>query len=157
MLEFGGENNEVNLYSRLAPFIVSINDNPDNELRIVIALPVSINGCKPDYSNPEINNILSDAVMVAADTDRMYEIKFETYIIYQCRNESYTYYDSNEIIKGKYLVVFEQSALLDYYKNVIFDRDVYFDTSNRKHYGIVTENHIIDIISNDTPIITPLN
>ena len=32
MLEFGTENTEINQYSNLAPFVISIEDNPDNQL-----------------------------------------------------------------------------------------------------------------------------
>lgn len=162
MLEFGTENEEVNQYSRLAPFVISIKDNPDNQLNIVIALPVNLNSCNPDHAayendDPRIHNILSNAVQVGADANRMYEIKFETYIIYQCRNESYTAYDPNELIKGKHLVILERSPFLDYYENVIFDKDYDNEKKNRKHYGIFAENHIIDVISNDPPTITFLN
>lgn len=153
MLEFGTENKEVNQYSGLAPFVISVKDNPDNQLSIVIALPAPIHS-KPDCDDERINEILSHATQVIADENRMYEIRFETYIIYQCRNESYTTYHPNEIVKGKHLVIYEQSALLDYYQSVIFDKDFEHEKSNRKHYGILAENHIIDVISNDLPIIT---
>ena len=156
MLEFGTGNDEVNQYSQLAPFVISVKDNPNNQLSVVIALPTPINS-KPNYNDQRINAILSNAAQVVADINRMYEIIFETYIIYQCRNESYTTYDPNEIIKGKHLVIYEQSPLLDYYKNVIFDKDYDNEKLNRKHYGIFAENHIIDVISNEPPIITKLN
>ena len=39
MLEFGSENKEITERSPNAPFILSISDNSDNELIIVIALP----------------------------------------------------------------------------------------------------------------------
>lgn len=154
MLEFGAENEEVNQYSQLAPFVISVKDDIDNQLSIIIALPKHINS-KPDYDDQRISKILSNATQVGADIDRMYEIRFETCIIYQCRNESYTSYVPNEIVRGKYLVIYEQSPLLDYYKNVISDKD--YEKLNRKHYGIFSENHIIDVISNEPPIIAALN
>ena len=84
--------------------------------------------------------------------DQVYEIVFENYILYQMRNESYTSWDEYEVRKGRYLIVFERSRLLDYYEDSIFD----FDSeetrkTQRKHYGIYTENHILDIISNEPP------
>ena len=48
MLEFGTENTEINQYSNLAPFVISIEDNPDNQLCVVIALPKPINS-KPNF------------------------------------------------------------------------------------------------------------
>ena len=37
MIEFGGENKEINNKSKTAPFLLSLRDTPDNELHIVIA------------------------------------------------------------------------------------------------------------------------
>ena len=156
MLEFGAKNEEINQYCRLAPFAISVNENSDNELSIIIAFPAPIND-KPDYDNQRINEILSNTNRVGPDLNRMYEIRFERYIIYQCRNESYTCWDASEIRKGEYLIIFEKSKLLDYYENVIFDFDRDCDKPNRKHYGIYTENHIIDVIANEPPVIKKLN
>ena len=40
MIEFGGENKEINKKSKTAPFLLSLQDGPDNTLRIVIAFPM---------------------------------------------------------------------------------------------------------------------
>lgn len=66
--------------------------------------------------------------------------------------KEYRTWDEYEVRKGRYLIVFERSRLLDYYEDAIFD----FDSeetrkTQRKHYGIYTENHILDIISNEPP------
>ena len=84
--------------------------------------------------------------------EQVYEIVFEDYVIYQNRNESYTVWDDYEIRRGHYLVIFEKSRLLDYYENVLFDfDDEETKRDKRKHYGIYTENHILDVISNSEP------
>ena len=156
MLEFGTTNEEVNQYCKLAPFVISINDDTDNQLSIDIALPAPTSE-KTNYANPTLNKILANAVPIAPNLGAIYRITFESYIIYQCRNESYTCYDNTEIGKGKYLIVFEKSKLLDYYESVLFDFDTESTKSQRKHYGIYTENHIIDVIANEPPTITRLN
>ncbi len=156
MLEFGTANEEINQYSRLAPFVISVTVTQDNELSIIIALPAPINS-KPNYDNQMLNEILSNATQTGADLSRMYEIRFESYIIYQCRNESFTCFDASEIRKGDYLIIFEKSKLLDYYESVIFDFYTDNEKSKRKHYGIYAENHVIDIIANEPPIIKKLN
>ena len=156
MLEFGTINEEVNQYSKLAPFVISINDDTDNQLSIDIALPTPTSE-KTNYDNPTINKILASAVQIAPNLRALYRIKFESYIIYQCRNESYTCDDNTEIGKGKYLIVFEKSKLLDYYESVLFDFDTDSTKAQRKHYGIYTENHIIDVIANEPPTIRMLN
>ena len=40
MIEFGGENKEINEKCKSAPFLLSLEDTPDNILRIVIAFPM---------------------------------------------------------------------------------------------------------------------
>ena len=156
MLTFRSENSEINKHSRLAPFVLSIKDDPDNRLSIVIALPKNCPAAD-DISDPRLKDILSHSTRVIEDTEQLYEIAFGSYVIYQCRNESYTSYDPTEVMKGKYLVIFERSHFLDYYESVIFDKDTDNEKVCRKHYGIYGENHIIDVISNEPPTIRKIN
>ena len=153
MLEVGGEKLEINEKSRLAPFLLSLSDGQDLTLRVVIAFPKDGEaGTDPRSLNEKVKELLDKYVPVGADMDQVYERVFENYILYQMRNESYTSWDEYEVRKGRYLIVFERSRLLDYYEDAIFD----FDSeetrkTQRKHYGIYTENHILDIISNEPP------
>ena len=76
-------------------------------------------------------------------------------IMYQCRNESYTIWDDEEVRIGKYLCIYEKSKLLDFYGSVVpFDWNDAETKAKRKHYGIFTQNHIIDIIANEPPVIS---
>ena len=161
MLEFGSENKEITENTKGAPFVLSIEDNGDNCLKIIIALPKA--GKQGEGAeellvkdNEKLNELIMNSYPVYEDMDNVFEIVFENYIIYQCRNESYTTYDDREIRKGNYLIIFEKSQLLNYYKDVIFDCDFDNEKQNRKHYGIYTENHIIDVISNDQPVISKI-
>ena len=101
--------------------------------------------------------MLLDSYPVYEDTEQIYEISFKDYVIYQCRNESYTCWDDSEVRKGRYLIIFEKSKLLDYYESVLFDWDSDETKEKRKHYGIYTEFHIIDVISNTPPTISKIN
>ena len=157
MLTFGSENSEINKPSRLAPFVLSIKDDPDNRLSIVIALPKNCPAADEDIADSRLKDILSHSTLVIEDTEQLYEIAFGSYVIYQCRNESYTSYDPTEVMKGKYLVIFERSHFLDYYESVIFDKDTGNEKVCRKHYGVYGENHIIDVISNEPPTIRKIN
>ena len=164
MLEFGTNNDEITAKSPNAPFLLSMKDDPDNELSIIIALPQEgAKGegldltCYPSEIADKVKDMLYESYPVYEDTERIYEIRFKDYVIYQCRNESYTCWDASEIRKGKYLIIFEKSNLLDYYENVLFDFDSDEIKEKRKHYGIYTENHIIDVISNTPPIISKIN
>ena len=79
MLEFGSENKEITEKCPGAPFVLSINDNDDNELIVVIALPIS--GEKgedldistyPNNDNPEIQKILFNSYPVYEDMERVF-------------------------------------------------------------------------------------
>ncbi|MBW3095493.1 hypothetical protein KIH75_09170 [Bifidobacterium sp. 64T4] len=108
----------------------------------------------PHSGNATLDGILGDCRPIEPDASRTIEFVFEGYIIYQVRNESYCVYDSSESRTGKYLAVFEKSALLD---------DLSVSTSAQrwddgtcfpyrwKHYGVYTQNHVIDIVSHDNP------
>ena len=160
MLAFGTNNDEITA----APFLLSMTDHSDNELSIIIALAkrgekgegLDLTGFPPEIAN-KAKDLLLESYPVYEDTEQIYEIRFNDYIIYQCRNESYTCWDDSEVRKGRYLIIFEKSNLLDYYKSVLFDWDDDDTKSKRKHYGIYTENHIIDVISNTSPTITRIN
>lgn len=162
MIEFGRENKEINEKCKTAPFLLSLQDTPDNVLKIVIAFPMEgEEGADldnfPEPYKSKVEDLLIHSRSVYEDMDQVYEIVFEDYVIYQNRNESYTVWDDYEIRKGNYLIIFEKSRLLDYYEDVLFDFDDEETKRNkRKHYGIYTENHILDVISNSEPRIRKL-
>ena len=157
MIEFGGENKEINEKCKTAPFLLSLEDTPDNVLRIVIAFPkegeegADLDNFPEPYKS-RVEDMLIHSRPVYEDMDQVYEIVFDDYVIYQNRNESYTVWDDYEIGRGNYLIIFEKSRLLDYYEDVLFDfDDEETKREKRKHYGIYTENHILDVISNSEP------
>ena len=157
MIEFGGENKKINMKCKTAPFLLSLEDTPDNVLRIVIAFPMEgeegtdIDNFPEPYKS-RVEDMLIHSRPVYEDKEQVYEIVFDDYVIYQNRNETYTVWDDYETRRGNYLIIFEKSRLLDYYEDVLFDfDDEETKREKRKHYGIYTENHILDVISNSEP------
>ena len=139
------------------PFVLKISDSSDNELRIILATAKTCDKKSLSTGSPKLDDILVNSELIEPDKQNVYEIVFSDYIIYQCRNESYTAFDDTEIRSGKYLVTFEKSRLLYFYENVIFDFDSIDTKTKRKHYGIISANHIIDVIANEPPIIRKIN
>ena len=147
-----------------APFLCGLGEQGDNELRLVI------NGSKlgnvdgdaaaphpsPSHGgNAALDGILRDCRPIEPGDGPWIELVFEDYIIYQVRNESYCSYDPSEVrIGGKYLVVFEKSALLDYL-SVSTDAQQWDDGGffpyRWRHYGVRTQNQVIDIVSRADP------
>lgn len=153
MIAFGRDS------ERHAPFLISLSEELDNKLKIVIALSCTGKKGSADVDIPALGEILKECRSIYPDENQTYEILFEGYILYLNRNESYTSWDDSEIRKGKYLIYFEKSRLLDMLP-MLTDCQILSDGThypgNWKHYGIYCQNHIIDVISCHEPIIKKL-
>jgi hypothetical protein len=129
MIGFGEDNKE---FGKLPPYLIACQE--------VI----------PDEESSPSNSLL---VRLITETGINLQIKINDYIMHLTRNESYTVWDNYEIRKGNYLIIFEKSRLIDFYDLAIAHTDDYSYPGRGQHFGIYTCNHIIDIISNSTPII----
>ena len=144
------------------PFLVSLSDGPDNELRVVIARAVAGEvgvRTKGDMSNGVLNDILSKCRPIEPDETALYEIYFENYITYRITNESYAVGDPEEISYGGYLAIVKKSKYLDRLDEIagVFQLDDgTFFPGEWKQYGIYTQNHIIEIISHCSPVVTKI-
>ena len=151
MIKFGKKYKNDNM-----PYILNINDNVDNVLKIIVSLPYS--GEKgseaSNTGNKDLDEILKEAYPVLIDYNEIYEITFESYIMYQTRNESFAYLDENSKVLGEYFTIIKNSSYLKMVKNITFYNDI-FD-NKYMHYGIFSWNHVIDIISAEEPKIAKL-
>lgn len=148
-----------------APFLISLSDGLDEELRIVIAKSsVGEPGTEvPDLSvfdastAQALGEILAGCRPIEPDNAHIYEIRFETYILYQVRNESYINFSPQDAWRGKHLRLFDRSKLLEdlpvqTLAQRLEDGSCFPDPWT--HYGISAQNHFIDVISHVPPIIT---
>ena len=151
MIKFGEKYKNDNM-----PYILNINDNIDNVLKIIVSLPYS--GEKgseaSNTGNKDLDEILKEAYPVLIDYNEIYEITFESYIMYQTRNESFAYPDENSKISGEYFTIIKNSSYLKMVKNITFYNDIFDD--KYIHYGIFSWNHVVDIISAEEPKIVKL-
>ena len=151
MIKFGKKYKNDNM-----PYILNINDNVDNVLKIIVSLPYS--GEKgseaSNTGNKNLDEILKKAYPVLIDYNEIYEITFESYIMYQTRNESFAYPDENSKISGEYFTIIKNSSYLKMVKNITFYNDIFDD--KYIHYGIFSWNHVVDIISAEEPKIVKL-
>ena len=151
MIKFGKKYKNDNM-----PYILNINDNIDNVLKIIVSLPYS--GEKgseaSNTGNKNLDEILKKAYPVLIDYNEIYEITFESYIMYQTRNESFAYPDENSKISGEYFTIIKNSSYLKMVKNITFYNDIFDD--KYMHCGIFSWCHVIDIISAEEPKIVKL-
>lgn len=141
-----------------APFMTSLSESGDNELTIRLAPSFAGDiGCGvAEELDPQLRKILSDARPLLPDKKCGYEIIFDRYIIYQIRNESFFSGSPEDKFSGQFLRIYQKSFLLDNL-SIITDAQILNDggfyPAKWAHYGIVTLNHIIDIISFNNPIV----
>lgn len=159
-IRFGEENEILREKGKTPPFLVNLEEPGDNSLRIRIAAPMDgevgtgIDPAVDSWNVPGLREMLAKSCPVYADPSRCWEICFPQYLIYQVRNESYTVWNDYEIRRGRALILFERSRLLDYLKTVLTCRrweDGTWYPGEYRHYGIYTEDQIIDVISHTEP------
>ena len=138
------------------PFLAELKERMDNALHIAIlsaAVDEDTDICD-SCGNPDVDQILARCKPIVPDTSQRFDIIFEDYIIYQVRNESFSSFDEAEERTGRYLVQFQKSHFLDYL-SVATDacqlEDGSFYPAPWKHYGIYTQNHVVDIIAQEEP------
>lgn len=140
-----------------APFMLALSDCEDNELTVTVAPsyvgePSDIT--ELDEPNDVLRGLLNKSRPLLPDEKRVYEITFDNYIIYQVGNESFCSGDPNDKYSGKYLRVYERSALLErigeFSDAQVLDDGTYYP-GKWAHYEIVTQNHIIGVISDNAP------
>ena len=140
------------------PFLSVLEESPGNELHI------RINAAVVGEMKPEMLGVLDQSVasVVAKcrpiqPSSRVIDIRFENYIMYQVRNETFCQFESKSIRDGNYLATYEQSKLLEYLSaatDVQQGDDGSFYPAPWTHYAVFTQNQIIDIISHCEPVLT---
>ncbi len=76
---------------------------------------------------------------------RGFAIYFDRYVAYSVRNESYTVFAEDEEWKGVTFREYQRSHYLNFIAAATFAIDEY--PGPLRHYGIMCENHVIDIVS----------
>lgn len=142
--------------TRQMPFLMKLKEEMENELHIaILGAAAGEDGDRGEASgNPVLDQILEECRPIVPDSSQRFDLIFEDYIIYQVRNESYGSFDESAEGTGTYLIRFEKSSFLDYLSVAtdacrLEDGSVY--PAPWRHYGIYTQNHIVDVIAHVEP------
>ncbi len=97
------------------------------------------------------NVILGLAREAINDNENIYKIYFPYYIAYSVINESFDTNDLSKTYTGEKIRIYDKSNFLNFLKCETFATDDY--SGKFLHYKIITLNHIINIASQEEPII----
>ena len=140
-----------------APFLSVLEESPDNELHI------KINVASIGEMEPEMLDGLTEPVASVVGkcrpilpSSRVIDIRFENYILYQVRNESFSRIE-RRARQGRFLATYDQSFLLKHLAEITDAQqgnDGSFYPALWTHYSVFTQNQVIDIISHCEPVLT---
>ena len=140
-----------------APFLSVLEESPDNELHIRInaAFVGEMEHEMLDGLDQPVASVVAKCRPIQPSS-RVIDIRFENYIMYQVRNESFSRID-RQARQGRYLATYEQSFLLNHLYEITDAQqgdDGNFYPAPWTHYSIFTQNQVIDIISHCDPVLT---
>jgi len=82
--------------------------------------------------------------------DHLFEVLWPRYVAYNVFNESYTSWDASQSqeFQGKRFRLYHKSHYLNFVRK---EQNVGFLAPKHKHWGVMCENHIIDVVSEQEP------
>ena len=125
MVGFGLDNDEMG--RQIAPLVVSLTDDIDHYLRVVVTQSFPREGDPDDY----------------------WEVSFAGYVLFMERDESDTVPDEYEARRGRWLEVIERSHLMDHLSSYTFADNLF--PGPLTHYCVCGEDHIVDVVTTAMP------
>jgi hypothetical protein len=82
--------------------------------------------------------------------DHLFEVLWPRYVAYNVFNESYTSWDPSQTqeFEGKRFRLYHKAHYLDFVRK---EQNVGFLAPKHKHWSVMCENHIIDVVSESEP------
>lgn len=128
-------------------FVREISEPSRNSLRLLIeeaeVMPaeVAIRFAETDLGNGHL--------VRSTPHSRLFEILWDNYVAYCVTNESYAMPGESEEFSGRFARLYSKSNFLDHVSRATLARDEY--PGPLKHVGIVSECHIVDVVSTESP------
>ena len=130
-------------------YLTEIGEPKDNVLELIIEqAPAS------DFRDEiEALGISPDEPVGAGELLETYRIEFANYIAYAIRDESFARNDTLETYEGTLARLYRESKFLEYVDSTstgLRTKDAL------QHYGLLCLEHVVEVVSTDTPNITLL-
>ena len=123
-------------------FVTTIYEPAQNQLSIEVALG-QVSQTEEDFFVGDKN--LSGNRRFFDDFSEKYRLHFDHYIAYFVVNESYEIPDKNEC-SGDRIREYKESSFIDFCKQQTFGFEI-IEESIIKHFMIVTQNHIVNVLT----------
>lgn len=139
-------------------FLVNLTDDNDCDLHIQICgssvRPSTMEDNQDSINKfPEVKDIIQDSDVIEMDTSTIYDINFKNYLSYSSRYEMFANYDDMaDVEKGILFRIYKNSKFLEYLKVAT----IMLDDFPYKHYQLICEWQIIDIVSYEPPTISKI-
>jgi hypothetical protein len=139
-------------------FLRECGEPEDNVLRLVIeeakagGPPVPLVAADRETAEPSsLIRLLEGCTPVESDPScQLFELVWPRYVAYVVRNELYTAWDDTEEFEGRHFRVYRKSPFGDYVRRATFASDQY--PGPLTHWGLVCENHLVDVIGWVPPV-----
>ena len=134
-------------------FLRQINEPHENSLRLL----VEEGTVSPEASSMRIGGtVIADAHRIVCNENTgLFEVSWKSYICYSVRNESYVMRDETEKYElGNLIRLYSDSKFLDFVRSATFACNEY--PGPFQHVQVITEMHIIDVISTAAPAVRKL-
>ena len=131
-------------------FLSEIQELSQNGLRIVVSEGMSVGEAEPVQVGG--TSILGGTLIEVTEESNTFELIWNEYVVYSLLNESYANVDDEERYDGNRFRVYSKSHFIEYTSRASFaNADCPGPT---QHFGIVCENHVVNVISAAPPTIT---
>jgi hypothetical protein len=128
-------------------FLREIMEPSDNALRLLLEeafvlheeATVTVSGVEIKEGHP----------IRSVEGSRLFEVVWDFYVAYSVRSESFVARDESEEFSGRFARIYSKSHFLDYVSRATFACNEH--PGPLQHIGIVSERHVIDVVSTEPP------
>jgi hypothetical protein len=127
-------------------YLTYIGEPSENQLRIVVAEGLLGETSKIDIDGVDLGE---GRPILVTDHSRSFELRWDNYVAYAVRNESFWKGEGDELPRGKMLERRFDTAFFQYVSATTFADDEY--PGPLEHWSLTTLNHCVDVVSVGPP------
>lgn len=127
-------------------YLTDIGEPSENQLRIVVVEGLLGEWAKIDVGGVDLGE---SRPILLTDESRSFELRWDNYVAYAVRNESFWKGEDDELPRGKMLERRFDTAFFQYVSATTFADDEY--PGPLEHWSLTTLHHCVDVVSVGPP------